>query len=269
MEGKQFSLSPITAGGHPCPPRWPQLVTRPSPQQALDPVSILGSDMRIHDAKLDLTRDLWRKPALARAYLQARLRSPPRSNVVEVLTVSDELGAAVATGLPFAWAPGVAERVLKGELTCERFSRHAEVEGKDSGRRRTPSGSHSRLKFGVSADRGASSSMEDEHVLHAPPGADFAFCCVYDGHGGSHASQFCREQLHFNVMASEAFARGNAQAALLEGFRKTETDLLREQTHEHEQLLRGLRCRSERQASSVHGEGLPSVYSGAAVDPNE
>ena len=84
--------------------------------------------MRIHDAKLDLTRDLWRKPALARAYLQARLRSPPRSNVVEVLTVSDELGAAVATGLPFAWAPGVAERVLKGELTCERFSRHAEVE---------------------------------------------------------------------------------------------------------------------------------------------
>jgi serine/threonine protein phosphatase PrpC len=69
--------------------------------------------------------------------------------------------------------------------------------------------------------------MEDENVVHTT--ADFAFFCVYDGHGGTHAAQFCRDRLHFNIMASPAFNAGDARTALLEGFAKTEADLLLEQ----------------------------------------
>lgn len=69
--------------------------------------------------------------------------------------------------------------------------------------------------------------MEDAHVVHA--GADFAFYCIYDGHGGQYAAQFCKERMHFNVMGSAAFIGEDPREALREGFRKTETDLLAEQ----------------------------------------
>ncbi|KAL1519068.1 hypothetical protein AB1Y20_003335 [Prymnesium parvum] len=91
------------------------------------------------------------------------------------------------------------------------------------------SGLVSRLKFGVASDEGCCGYMEDAHVVHAPAGADFAFGCVFDGHGGHLAAQFCKERLHFNVMGSAAFAEGDARTALRDGFGKTEADLLAEQ----------------------------------------
>ncbi len=87
------------------------------------------------------------------------------------------------------------------------------------------------LKVGVSTDQGGVGHMEDECVVHAPPAGDFAFCAVFDGHGGGYASQYCREHLHFNVMASPAFSAGNTPQALLDGFRKTEAGLLAEQSN--------------------------------------
>ena len=70
---------------------------------------------------------------------------------------------------------------------------------------------------------------------------------IYDGHGGAHAAQFCRDQLVHNVMASAAFQSGDSQSALLEGFAKTERDLLREQ----QQAL------AEHKARCAGGEGSP------------
>ena len=71
--------------------------------------------------------------------------------------------------------------------------------------------------------------MEDADLVHAPPGSDFAFIGVFDGHGGEKAAQFCREHLYLNVMASSSFRSGDPRAALGDGFRKTEADLIFEQ----------------------------------------
>lgn len=85
------------------------------------------------------------------------------------------------------------------------------------------------LKVGVSSDPGGCSHMEDASLVHAPPGSDFAFIGVFDGHGGEKAAQFCKEHLHLNVMASSSFRSGDPRAALRDGFRKTESDLIFEQ----------------------------------------
>ncbi len=143
----------------------------------------------------------------------------------------------VGHGPPSSWAPGVAQRVQDGGLRLGVVRVRLSAEDAESkerpitlsappplAARRLAAG---RLKVGVHADRGGVEHMEDESVVHTT--ADFAFFCVYDGHGGSHAAHFCRDQLHFNVMASPAFLSGDAQAALLEGFAKTEADLLAEQ----------------------------------------
>ena len=50
--------------------------------------------------------------------------------------------------------------------------------------------------------------MEDAWAVHQPLGADFAFCGIFDGHGGAHAAHFCRDNLHFNVMAASSFYSG-------------------------------------------------------------
>ena len=85
------------------------------------------------------------------------------------------------------------------------------------------------LKVGIASDRGCCVHMEDASVVHTPTSCSFAFCGVFDGHGGAAAADFCKEHLHFNVMASPAFGRGEVGRALLDGFTKTESDLLHEQ----------------------------------------
>ena len=86
------------------------------------------------------------------------------------------------------------------------------------------------LKVGTSYDLGGCAHMEDATLLHQPLGGDFAFCGVFDGHGGKHAAQFSRDNLHFNVMAASSFYSGDQRAALRDGFRKTEVDLIAEQS---------------------------------------
>ena len=178
-------------------------------------------------------------PSLARAYLRARMRSP-LSQTVEVSVVLDR-DTAVAHGSPTDWPSGMTQRVIAGELTLgtlriQRIGFKAN-ESALNGRGRAMSEPGwpasalrlGKLKVGVSTDFGGCSYMEDEHTVHAPSGADFAMYCCYDGHGGGYASHFCRERLHFNVMGAPAFHHGDARAALLSGFHKSEADLLAEQ----------------------------------------
>ena len=194
-------------------------------------------------------------PSLARAYLRARVRSP-LSKEVEVGVVLKG-NTAVAYGSPTDWPRSMAQRVIAGELTLgtlciqrlgfvpeKRIGRGRVASSEGRSRAASFSGASActlvvplrvgKLKVGVGTDRGGCPYMEDEHTVHAKP--DFALYCVYDGHGGGGASQFCRERLHFNVVASPSFVDGEPRAALLAGFRKTESDLLAEQ---HEALRTG------------------------------
>ena len=182
----------------------------------------------------------------ARSYLRERFRRP-LSTSLDVPVVHDGK-TLVSHGPPSSWAPGVAQRVQTGalQLGVVRVRLAADdAESKDrpislsalssapppAARQSTfPLASRlasGRLKVGVHAHPGGLDYMEDENVVHTTP--DFAFFCVYDGHGGTHAAQFCRDRLHFNIMASPAFNAGDAPTALLEGFAKTEADLLLEQ----------------------------------------
>ncbi|KAL1519060.1 hypothetical protein AB1Y20_003328 [Prymnesium parvum] len=177
-------------------------------------------------------------PSLARAYLKARMRCPLSREVDVSVVLKGQ--TPIAHGSATDWPLGMAERVVAGELNLGtlRILRHGSTvdDRQPSGRTRSlsikaPSRSLrlSRLKFGVASDRGCCGYMEDAHVVHAPAGADFAFGCVFDGHGGHLAAQFCKERLHFNVMGSAAFVEGDARTALRDGFGKTEADLLAEQ----------------------------------------
>ena len=68
--------------------------------------------------------------------------------------------------------------------------------------------------------------MEDAHVVHTTERD--AFFCVYDGHGGTAAAHHCRDYLHMSIL--DSLGRGDSPAdALLDGFARTESDLLSEQ----------------------------------------
>ncbi|EOD17585.1 hypothetical protein EMIHUDRAFT_243987 [Emiliania huxleyi CCMP1516] len=70
----------------------------------------------------------------------------------------------VCVGPPETWPPGAAARLLSGEYSLQT----------------------------------------DEALVHVTPAADAAFVCVYDGHGGGEAAQYCREALHVNACAAAA-----------------------------------------------------------------
>jgi serine/threonine protein phosphatase PrpC len=181
----------------------------------------------------------------ARSFLRERFRRPLSASL-DVPVIHDGK-TLVSHGPPSSWAPGVAQRVQNGALQLGVVRVRLVVDDAESrdgpvslstlssappvARQSTfPLASRlaaGRLKVGVHAHPGGLDYMEDENVVHTT--ADFAFFCVYDGHGGTHAAQFCRDRLHFNIMASPAFNAGDARTALLEGFAKTEADLLLEQ----------------------------------------
>jgi serine/threonine protein phosphatase PrpC len=183
--------------------------------------------------------------AFARSFLRERFRRPLSASL-DVPVIHDGK-TLVSHGPPSSWAPGVAQRVQNGALQLGVVRVRLVVDDAESrdgpvslstlssappvARQSTfPLASRlaaGRLKVGVHAHPGGLDYMEDENVVHTT--ADFAFFCVYDGHGGTHAAQFCRDRLHFNIMASPAFNAGDARTALLEGFAKTEADLLLEQ----------------------------------------
>lgn len=60
----------------------------------------------------------------------------------------------------------------------------------------------------------------------APPDKRLAFFGVYDGHGGDKVALFAGEHIHKIVAKQEAFAKGNIEQALKDGFLATDRAIL-------------------------------------------
>jgi len=83
-------------------------------------------------------------------------------------------------------------------------------------------------------------SMEDAHAAildlqteeegkeqqAAPPDKRLAYFGVYDGHGGEKVAQFSGENIHKIVAKQEAFAKGDYEQALKDGFLATDRAIL-------------------------------------------
>lgn len=94
--------------------------------------------------------------------------------------------------------------------------------------------------YGLSAMQGWRISMEDAHAAildlqnetegqqHQPAGPDkrLAFFGVYDGHGGEKVAHFAGESIHKIVAKQEAFAKGDMEKALKDGFLATDRAIL-------------------------------------------
>ncbi|KAJ5549809.1 Protein phosphatase 2C [Penicillium sp. DV-2018c] len=102
--------------------------------------------------------------------------------------------------------------------------------------------------YGVSAMQGWRISMEDAHAavldLQAKytgnedkptdPEHRLAFFGVYDGHGGDKVALFTGENLHKIVSRQEAFAKGDIEQAMKDGFLATDRAILEDPRYEEE-----------------------------------
>ncbi|KAL1956969.1 hypothetical protein VTO42DRAFT_6458 [Malbranchea cinnamomea] len=102
--------------------------------------------------------------------------------------------------------------------------------------------------YGVSAMQGWRISMEDAHAAvldlqskyldknHKPTDPDkrLAFFGVYDGHGGEQMAVFAGENVHKIVAKQEAFAKGDIEQALKDGFLATDRAILEDPKYEEE-----------------------------------
>ncbi|KAK1150300.1 Protein phosphatase 2C 2 [Aspergillus melleus] len=102
--------------------------------------------------------------------------------------------------------------------------------------------------YGVSAMQGWRISMEDAHAavldLYAKfttpkdtpsePDKRLAFFGVYDGHGGDKVALFAGENLHKIVAKQDAFAEGDIEQALKDGFLATDRAILEDPKYEEE-----------------------------------
>ena len=82
--------------------------------------------------------------------------------------------------------------------------------------------------YGVTELRGRRPYMEDRHAVagrSATGHPDISLFCVFDGHGGAGASQFCKDTLTRNVVGSVGFPNAPKQA-LSNGFLRTDDDYL-------------------------------------------
>ncbi len=171
----------------------------------------------------------------AREYL--RVRAAERAaggsgRTLRAVTLDD--GMAVAYGPPRSWPASVAAALRAGRATFAAlpvppWPRPPPLAADSAAAASDVRASKAlaKLKVGRASDRGGCPHMEDETYVEITPG--YAFSCVYDGHGGGLAAEFCREQLHLNVLASEAFARADIAQALAQGFERTEAQLLSKQ----------------------------------------
>ncbi|KAJ5610763.1 protein phosphatase 2C [Penicillium lagena] len=103
--------------------------------------------------------------------------------------------------------------------------------------------------YGVSAMQGWRISMEDAHAaildMHAKcldnsdgkptdPENRLAFFGVYDGHGGDKVALFAGENVHKIVAKQDAFAKGDIEQALKDGFLATDRAILEDPKYEEE-----------------------------------
>jgi protein phosphatase 2C family protein 2/3 len=94
--------------------------------------------------------------------------------------------------------------------------------------------------YGLSAMQGWRISMEDAHAAvldlqnekegqqHQPtsPEKRLAFFGVYDGHGGEKVAHFAGENIHKIIAKQDAFAKGDMEKALKDGFLATDRAIL-------------------------------------------
>ncbi|KAI9822768.1 MAG: Protein phosphatase 2C 2 [Thelocarpon impressellum] len=109
-------------------------------------------------------------------------------------------------------------------------------------------GEDERVIFGVSAMQGWRITMEDAHAAvldlqaedrkngfkAAPAALRLSFFGVYDGHGGDKVALFAGEKIHKIVAAQEAFAKGDLEQALKDGFLATDRAILSDPRYEEE-----------------------------------
>ncbi|RWQ99687.1 serine/threonine protein phosphatase [Paecilomyces variotii] len=102
--------------------------------------------------------------------------------------------------------------------------------------------------YGVSAMQGWRISMEDAHAavldLQAKyvdsdgkptdPSKRLSFFGVYDGHGGDKVALFAGENVHKIVAKQDAFAKGDIEQALKDGFLATDRAILEDPKYEEE-----------------------------------
>ncbi|RMZ83701.1 hypothetical protein DV738_g1096, partial [Chaetothyriales sp. CBS 135597] len=109
------------------------------------------------------------------------------------------------------------------------------------------SGADDLVIYGLSAMQGWRISMEDAHAAildlqanggepsrSTPPDKRISFFGVYDGHGGEKVARFAGEHLHNIVAKQEAFAKGDMEQALKEGFLATDRAILNDARYEDE-----------------------------------
>ncbi|RAL09318.1 PP2C family serine/threonine-protein phosphatase [Aspergillus homomorphus CBS 101889] len=101
--------------------------------------------------------------------------------------------------------------------------------------------------YGVSAMQGWRISMEDAHAAvldlqakfseqneSTDPDKRLAFFGVYDGHGGDKVALFAGENVHKIVAKQDAFAKGDIEQALKDGFLATDRAILEDPKYEEE-----------------------------------
>ncbi|KAK2753447.1 Protein phosphatase 2C 2 [Onygenales sp. PD_40] len=102
--------------------------------------------------------------------------------------------------------------------------------------------------YGVSAMQGWRISMEDAHAAvldlqakylaknHQPtdPNDRLSFFGVYDGHGGEKVALFAGDHVHRIVASQDAFAKGDIEQALRDGFLATDRAILEDPKYEEE-----------------------------------
>ena len=74
---------------------------------------------------------------------------------------------------------------------------------------------------------------EGKSLQPAAPDKRLAFFGVYDGHGGEKVAQFAGENIHKIVAKQDAFAKGDYDQALKDGFLATDRAILNGNVHHY------------------------------------
>jgi len=93
---------------------------------------------------------------------------------------------------------------------------------------------------GCESVQGRRVTMEDTHVVLDDINAPFnlqgtvqrAYYGVYDGHGGKNAADMTADLLHKNIITDPEFSNGNIEAAIKNGFEKTDKTILQKAVKE-------------------------------------
>ncbi|RWR78610.1 putative protein phosphatase 2C 11 [Cinnamomum micranthum f. kanehirae] len=87
-----------------------------------------------------------------------------------------------------------------------------------------------KISYGYSSYKGKRASMEDfyETRISEVDGQLVAFFGVYDGHGGSRAAEYVKNNLFKNLSSHPDFIK-NTKSAIVEAFKQTDTDYLNEE----------------------------------------